>query len=96
MIISFYRLTGVYAIIIGAHATLLKYFEYGILKNLTVLVRYYCEHHSWANFLYINNIQYRNQQVRKKTLLCQPRRMIFFRSSRYPIYFLGVRTGPVD
>ena len=49
------RLTGVYAIIIGLHATLLKFFATGPQSHLVTGLVNKCEKGWWTNLLYINN-----------------------------------------
>ena len=49
------RLTGVYAIIIGLHATLLKFFRTGPQAQLVHTMYNQCRKGWWLNLLYINN-----------------------------------------
>merc|ERR1711892_658724 len=49
------RLTGVYAIIIGLHATLLKFFATGPQSHLVTGYVNMCQKGWWTNLLYINN-----------------------------------------
>ena len=49
------RLTGVYAIIIALHATLLKFAVAGPQSNLVSSLVSKCQKGWWLNFLYINN-----------------------------------------
>ena len=49
------RLTGVYAIVIGFHATLLKYFTHGARSHYVQDTVDTCQQDWWKNILYINN-----------------------------------------
>jgi len=93
------RLTGVYALIIGVTATLVKYFAYG---PYSILVNYEinnCKKDWWTNILYINNLKW----VSDTQPMCMPvswylaNDMQFFLISpliiypiwRYPAFGLG-------
>ena len=52
------RLTGVYAIILGFHATLLKLFATGPVSKWMTEAHDLCQEHWWQNLLYINNFYY--------------------------------------
>ena len=49
------RLTGVYAILIFFHATLLKFFATGPVSYWMTNLSQFCERDWWRNLLYINN-----------------------------------------
>ena len=51
------RLTGVYAIIIGLHATLLKFITYQPNSYVATEMHDLCHDNWWWNILYINNFQ---------------------------------------
>jgi len=55
------RLTGLYAIILGLHATLLKQFATGIQSNLLTSASTWCQDTWWTNFLYVNNLKWVNE-----------------------------------
>ena len=55
------RLTGLYAIILGIHATLLKQFGTGIQSNLLTSASTMCQDTWWTNFLYVNNLKWVNE-----------------------------------
>ena len=56
------RLTGVYAIIIGFHATLLKFFAFAPQSNLIYpRLSYGCQKHWSKSLLYVNNLRWVSQ-----------------------------------
>ena len=57
------RLTAVYAIVIGLHATLLKYFADGPLSFLITKQINKCQNGWYLNLLYINNFAYEIEDV---------------------------------
>ena len=52
----FVRLTGVYAVVVGFHATLLKYFSHGTSSYVMEDNIKSCQEMGWKNVLYINNL----------------------------------------
>ena len=52
----FVRLTGVYAMVVGFHATLLKYFTHGTSSYVMEENIKACQDLAWKNVLYINNL----------------------------------------
>ncbi len=54
-IIVHFRITGVYAFVIGFYASLYKFLDYGILSSVDFIVDQ-CQANWWRNLLYINNI----------------------------------------
>jgi hypothetical protein len=52
------RLTGVYAIVIGLHATLLKFFATGVQSSLVSDNVEPCQENWWINLLYLNNLKW--------------------------------------
>ena len=50
------RLTGVYAIVIGFHATILKYFNDGAASHHVQENMEACQDMWWKNILYVNNL----------------------------------------
>lgn len=62
------RLTAVYAIIIGFHATFYRYFAVGPLTFVEYEVQT-CRTNWWRNLLYINNFPYNGGSEFVKPLL---------------------------
>jgi len=56
------RLTGLYAIVIGLHATLLKFFATGIQSSQVLQLSEYCQSSWWTNLLYVNNLHWINEE----------------------------------
>ena len=52
------RLSGVYAMVIGFHATLLKFFAFAPQSNVTTFAVDGCKKNWWMNLLYVNNLHW--------------------------------------
>jgi len=57
------RLTGLYAILIGLHATLLKFFATGVQSNGVTFNVDACRDTWWTNLLYVNNLKWVGDMV---------------------------------
>jgi len=56
------RLTGLYAIVIGLHATLVKFFATGVQSYLITMQVEYCQTKWWTNLLYVNNLHWVDEE----------------------------------
>ncbi len=48
-------MTGVYAVVVGFHATLIRFFTFGP-TNLVGVAAEHCQEAWWRNLIYINNL----------------------------------------
>ena len=64
------RLTGVYAIVIGFHATLLKYFTQGTRSHYVQETVDTCQDDWWKNLLYINNFMVSLEMYLQSFVFC--------------------------
>jgi peptidoglycan/LPS O-acetylase OafA/YrhL len=94
------RLTGIYALVVGTSATLLKFFAVGPYSTLIQTEVDACKKEWWTNILYVNNLQWIGDMI----TMCMPvswylaNDMQFFLISpliiypiwRYNLYGVGV------